>query len=114
MNRRIVSSEEIPMPSMTRGSGNIFRDLGLPDSSNLEIKAELVLRISRIIERRRLTQMQAAKILGIDQPKVSMLLRGRYEGFSIERILRFLTALDQDVKITIAPKRRGVAEVRVA
>ena len=114
MNGRIVSSEEISMNSVTRGSGNIFRDLGLPDSTNLEIKAGLVLRISRIIERRRLTQVQAARILGIDQPKVSMLLRGRYEGFSIERILRFLTALDQDVKITIAAKRRGVAEVRLA
>ena len=57
------------MNLVTRGSGNIFRDLGLPDSTNLEIKAGLVLRISRIIERRRLTQVQAARILGIDQPK---------------------------------------------
>jgi predicted XRE-type DNA-binding protein len=100
--------------AITRGSGNVFFDLGLPDAANLEIKAGLVSQISRIIERRRLTQIQAARILGIDQPKVSMLLRGRFEGFSIERILRFLTALDQDVQITVAPKKRQVAQVRVA
>ena len=100
--------------SITRGSGNVFADLGLPDAANLEIKAGLVSQISRIIEHRGLTQVRAARILGIDQPKVSMLLSGRFEGFSIERILRFFTALDQDVKITIAPKKRRVAEVTVA
>jgi predicted XRE-type DNA-binding protein len=93
--------------SVTRGSGNVFRDLGLADAELLQAKADLAFVISRIIESRKLTQAEAARILGVNQPKISALLRGRLEGFSIERIMRYLAALDQDVKIEVTPKARA-------
>lgn len=86
------------------GSGNVFADLGLPNADELLAKAELAIRITEILRRRRLTQVQAAEILGVDQPKVSALIRGRIAGFSIERLLRFLLLLGADVSITIQPR----------
>ncbi len=88
------------------GSGNVFADLGLPNADELLAKAELAIRITDILRRRRLTQVQAAEILGVDQPKVSALIRGRLAGFSIERLLRFLLLLGADVAITIQPHHR--------
>lgn len=88
-------------------SGNVFADLGLPGAEELVTKAEIVSRISDIIAKRKLTQAATAGILGIDQPKVSALVRGRLDGFSIERLFRFLNALDRDVEITIKPKKKG-------
>ncbi len=86
------------------GSGNVFADLGLPNSKEMLIKAELASKIGEIIETRHLTQMDAAEILGIDQPKISALIRGRLTGFSTERLFRFLNALGSDVEISIKPK----------
>ena len=86
---------------VTPGDGNIFADLDLDEPEELLMKARLVQRIGRIIERHGWTQVQAAERLGISQPKVSALLRGRLDGFSTERLLRFLTALDQDVEIAV-------------
>ncbi len=86
------------------GSGNVFADLGLPNSDELLIKAELVHQISELILEQRLTQVEAAKILGIDQPKVSALLRGKLSGFSTERLFRFLNALGSSVEIRVIPK----------
>lgn len=91
------------------GSGNVFADLGLPNADELLAKAELAIRVTGILRRRRLTQVQAAEILGVDQPKVSALIRGRIAGFSIERLLRFLLLLGADVSITIQPHRRSHA-----
>lgn len=88
------------------GSGNVFADLGLPNADELLAKAELAIRITDILRRRHLTQVRAAEILGVDQPKVSALIRGRIAGFSIERLLRFLLLLGADVAITIQPHRR--------
>ncbi len=88
------------------GSGNVFADLGLPNADELLAKAELAIRITDILRRRRLTQVQAAEILAVDQPKVSALIRGRLAGFSIERLLRFLLLLGADVAITIQPHHR--------
>jgi predicted XRE-type DNA-binding protein len=85
------------------GSGNVFADLGLPNPDLALAKAELVRRIRHIIAERRLTQAQAAKLLNLDQPKVSGLVRGRVEGYSLERLFRFLTALGQRVVITVQP-----------
>jgi len=104
------------MNPITKSSGNVFRDLGLPDADARLAKAKLVLKIADIIERRGLNQSEAAAILGIHQPQVSQLLRGRIEGYTIERLLRFLTALDEDVMITTRqkPKGRDRATVRVA
>lgn len=86
------------------GSANVFADLGLPNSEEMLIKAELASKIGEIIETRSLTQMDAAEILGIDQPKVSALIRGRLTGFSTERLFRFLNALGNDVEISVKPK----------
>jgi len=87
-------------------SGNVFADLGFPDADEMLAKAELAIKIAGILRRRRLTQMRAAEILGVDQPKVSAIIRGRLTGFSIERLLRFLLLLGTDVAITIKPRRQ--------
>jgi len=89
------------------GSGNVFADLGLPDAEERLAKAELARQILAIIGSRRLTQTQAAELLGIDQPKVSALTRGKLSGFSMERLLQFLNALGRDVQITIKPMPRS-------
>lgn len=94
-------------------SGNVFADLGLPNPEELLAKAELANKISVIIQERKLTQAKAAKLLGIDQPKVSMLLRGHLTGFSIERLMRFLLLLGQDIKITVQPSPRTQSRARV-
>lgn len=95
------------LPKHTVSSGNVFADIGLPDAGELLAKADLAIQISRIIEERGLTQAQAAEVLGVDQPKVSALVRGRLEGFSMERLYRFLNALGQDVEIVVRPKPRA-------
>src|SRR5947209_3478238 len=97
--RASVKTEETIEPS----SGNVFADLGLKNPEDLLAKAELVQRISDIIVERKLTQAKAAKLLGIDQPKVSALLRGKLEGFSLDRLFRFLNALGRNVEIAIRP-----------
>jgi predicted XRE-type DNA-binding protein len=88
-----------------RSSGNVFKDLGFPDAEALLAKAELVSRISEIIRKRRLTQVKAAEILGVSQPKVSALLCGHLDGFSTDRLFRFLNALGSDIEITVKPRR---------
>jgi predicted XRE-type DNA-binding protein len=88
-------------------SGNVFADLGLPDADELLAKAELARMIRGLIEQRSLTQTDAARLLGTTQPKVSDLFRGRLEGFSMERLYRFLNALGQDVQIVVRPKPRS-------
>ena len=90
-----------------RSSGNVFADLGLPDADTHRVKAELVSRIDEIVRRRRLTQSEAAKVLGISQPDVSRLLRGNFREYSVERLLRLLQALGQDVDIVIRKARRS-------
>ena len=94
-----------------RGSGNVFRDLGFPNPEREQLKAELMLRIFRIIKSRRLTQTAAAEILGIKQPHVSGLMRGLSGNFSVERLLDFLNALGQDVEIVVKPTRKEHGEV---
>ena len=84
-----------------RGSGNVFADLGLPDADAHLLKAELVARIEEIIRQRGLKQVEAAKLLGLSQPDVSRLLRGNFREYSMERLLRLLTALGRDVGIVI-------------
>jgi predicted XRE-type DNA-binding protein len=86
-----------------RGSGNVFADLRLPNPELALAKAELVQRIRDLLAERKLTQGKAAKLLGLDQPKVSALTRGRVEGYSIDRLFRFLNALGQRVEITVRP-----------
>ena len=87
-------------------SGNVFADMGLPDAAELDTKARLAAAINRIVERRRLTQAEVAVALEINQPKVSSLLHYKLEGFSVERLMRFLVALGQDVEIVVKAKPR--------
>jgi predicted XRE-type DNA-binding protein len=104
---------EIPV-RIERSSGNVFADLGLKNPEELLAKAKLVQRIADVIAERKLTQVRAAKLLGIDQPKVSALLRGKLDGFSTDRLFRFLNALGRDVEIVVRPaKRSHEAETRV-
>jgi predicted XRE-type DNA-binding protein len=100
----------------TVSSGNVFADLGLPNPEEALAKAELANKIIELIRERRLTQVQAAKVLGVDQPKVSALLRGNLTGFSLERLMRFLLRLGQDIRITVqaSPLARAQARVLVA
>lgn len=100
------------VPKHELSSGNVFRDLELPDADELQVKADLVYEISRTIEERGLSQRQAAKILRVDQPKVSALVRGQLKGFSIERLYRFLNALGKDVEIVIRPRESAGVHVR--
>jgi predicted XRE-type DNA-binding protein len=96
-----------------RSSGNVFRDLGLPNPERELLKARLTLRIFRLIKARGITQAEAGKILGIQQPNVSALMRNRSGSFSIERLMDFLTALGQDVEITVRPARKDRGEISV-
>jgi predicted XRE-type DNA-binding protein len=97
------------------GSGNVFADLGLPNPEEHLAKAELASRISEAIKQRRLTQASTAALLGIDQPKVSRLLRGYLTNFSTDRLMHFLTLLGRDVEIVVKPipRSRRQGHVRV-
>ena len=88
-----------------RSNGNVFTDMGLPNAETHLLKAELVTRIDRIIRQRGLKQVDAAKLLGLSQPDVSRLLRGNFQEYSMERLLRLLTALGRDVNIVIRKSR---------
>ncbi|MEY3404537.1 MAG: hypothetical protein RLZZ86_4159 [Cyanobacteriota bacterium] len=94
-------------------SGNVFTDLGLPNPDEMLVKAELARKISNAIIARHITQAEAAELLGIDQPKVSALMRGRLAGFSLERMFRFLNTLGIDVEITVKAKSRDDARIIV-
>jgi predicted XRE-type DNA-binding protein len=94
-------------------SGNVFADLGHPEPEEALAKAKLAYVIGSIILERGWSQTQAAEALRIDQPKVSALLNGRLRGFSTERLIRFLNALDHDVEITVRPKRRPEKEATI-
>ena len=100
------------------GSGNVFADLALPDAEELESKAQLAHRIGEIIRGRHLTQVEAAEVLGATQPIVSRLMNGQLHGFALERLVRFLNALDRDVEIVVRrrprSRERGHTKVRVA
>jgi predicted XRE-type DNA-binding protein len=87
------------------GSGNVFADLGFPNAGEHLVKAQLVYKIDTILKKRRLKQVDAARLFGIRQPDVSKLLRGDFRQFSVERLLRFLVALGHDVDIVVKPRR---------
>jgi predicted XRE-type DNA-binding protein len=107
MTKKRVSTEVV------QGSGNVFADLGLAKPEQELMKARLTLQIARIIRDRGLTQSEAAKILGIQQPHVSALARNRAGNFSVGRLMEFLTALGQDVEIVVTPTRRQQGAVSV-
>lgn len=94
------------LPAHIRGSGNIFGDLGLPNAEEHLLKAALLVQIKRLIAERELTQTEAAKLIKMRQPDLSKLLRGHFKLVSVEKLMRMLTAFNQDVEITIKPHRK--------
>jgi predicted XRE-type DNA-binding protein len=98
--RRQTAEEET---AVVQGSGNVFADLGLPDAEELLLKGNLTLQLHHRIEDLGLTQVQAAKRLGISQPEVCRLRKGRFTGFSVERLIGLLNALEMDVEIVVRP-----------
>lgn len=99
-NSKTKASADAPVRSEA-SSGNVFADLGLPNPEIALAKAELVQRIRDIISERKLTQARAASLLGLDQPKVSALVRGRVDGYTMDRLFRLLNALGQDIEINV-------------
>lgn len=97
------------------GSRNVYADLGYPDADEMLVKAQLVTRIAEIIQRRGLTQVEAAKLLGLTQPKISAMLRGQFRGFSERKLIDCLTSLGRDVQIVIkeAPRHRASGKLTV-
>jgi len=93
--------------TVQESSGNVFADLGLRNPEDRLVKAELAHRICQIIAARGLTQTKAAESMGLDQPKISALMRGKLRGFSAERLFRCLNDLGQEIEITIRPAQRA-------
>ncbi|HCC55761.1 MAG TPA: XRE family transcriptional regulator [Solibacterales bacterium] len=88
-----------------KGTGNVFHDVGVPHAAEHLVKAQLVFKIDTILKKRGLKQVEAAVLFGIRQPDISKMLHGEFRQFSVERLLRFLVALDQDIEIIIRPHR---------
>ena len=89
------------------GSGNVFADIGLEDAEELLLKAKLVTKISQLVEKKRLTQAEIAKRTGLDQPKVSRLVRGEWSGFSADRLFAILNRLGHSVEVRISARERA-------
>ena len=100
--------------AITRGTGNVFADLGFPDSSERQAKLRLAYALNQVLEAQDLSQAEAAKVLGVTQPKVSALRHYKLAGFSVERLMNLLTALDQDVEIVIRQKPRSRKAGRIS
>lgn len=101
-------------PKVIRGSGNVFTDLGVANPDEALAKAELARQIGLIIQREGLTQARVAARLGIDQPKVSALMRGRLRDFSIERLLRFIVGLGHNVQIGVRTRKTASPHLQVS
>lgn len=100
---------------VVQSCGNVFADLGLRDAEQKQIQVRLAVAINQILRARDLSQTAAARLLDINQPKVSALANYRLDGFSVERLMHFLNALDRDVEIVIRkrPRSRGAARIVV-
>lgn len=100
---------------VTMSSGNVFADIGLPDTEERLAKAQLAHKIADIIQKRHISQAEAARILGTEQPKISAIMNGKLAGFSLERLICFLNVLGSDVQIIVKPKppRRKSAALEV-
>jgi predicted XRE-type DNA-binding protein len=96
-----------------KSSGNVFADLGIENPEEELTKAKLVWEIEQIIKKKKLTQVEAAKIMGINQPKVSALIRRKLDGFSVERLIHFLNALGQDIDIVVRQKPSSRKQARI-
>ena len=99
---------------VTRGTANVFADLGFPDAAERQARLRLAFALNQELEVRKISQADAAKVLGVTQPKVSALRRYKLEGFSVERLMNLLTALDQDIEIVIRRKPRSRKTGRIS
>ena len=113
MNRRKIKA--VSGVEIQQGGGNVYADLGFPDAEEMLVKAKLVAKISEIVRSKGLTQVETAKVLGLTQPKVSALLRGRFRGVSERKLIECLTHLGRDVEIVVrdAPRRRTSGRLSV-
>jgi len=109
-----ASASKGKVPEITRGSGNVFADLGFADAEERQTKLRLAYALNTIMDAQRLTQAAAAARLGLNQPKVSALRNYKLEGFSVERLMMLLNALDRDVEIVIRKKPRSRAAARIS
>jgi predicted XRE-type DNA-binding protein len=104
------------LPIIQKGSGNVFADLGLPNADELLLKASIVSEVANAMKLKKLTQTKAAALTGVSQPDLSNLLRGRTQGFSVERLMLMLTKLGSDVEVTVRPtvgtKKQGGIKFR--
>src|SRR5438046_10702146 len=100
-------------PEVISSSGNVFADLGVTNAEEKQTKVRLAVAINQIIQGRKLSQMAAARRLNVNQPKVSALSNYQLDGFSVERLMKFVTALDRDVDIVIRPKSRKIGRIPV-
>jgi len=96
-----------------RSSGNVFADMGRPNADEQLAKARIAAQIAHVISERHMTQAQTAALLGVTQPQVSALMRGRWEGISVDKLFRLLKTLDTDISITLTPKREDRAQISV-
>jgi len=110
-----MAKRRLESATITRGSKNVFEDLGYPDAAERQAKLRLAYALNQVLEHRGLTQTAAATLLGLSQPKVSALRNYKLAGFSVERLMTFLNALGQDVEIVIKdkPRSRPSARIRV-
>ena len=99
---------------IVRGTGNVFADLGYSDAEERQTKLRLAHALNTILDNRKLSQAEAAARLAINQPKVSALRNYKLEGFSVERLMTLLTALDRDIEIVIRKKPRSRAAGRIS
>jgi predicted XRE-type DNA-binding protein len=102
-----------PLPAHELGSDNIFADIGLPNPEEHLLKAAMVVQLGRLIKQRNLTQSAAAKLLAVKQPDLSNLLRGHFRGYSVGRLMRMLTAFDQDIEIVVKPRKKAGGSGRI-
>jgi predicted XRE-type DNA-binding protein len=100
--------------AVTRGTNDVFADLGYPDATERQAKLRLAYALNQILDQRKLSQAEAAHVLGVTQPKVSALRHYKLTGFSVERLMNLLTALDQDVEIVIRRKPRSRRAARIS
>ena len=107
MKKEKSFEDEIADIQVEVGCGSVYADLGLKNQDEMETKADLVIEIGKAIKKKKLTQAHAAEIIGISQPKISELLKGRFRGYSVERLIHFLNELGQDVDIVVKTKPRN-------
>lgn len=110
----MASRNEERADEVVRGTGNVFADLGYPDAAERHAKLRLAYALNQVMAERQLTQAAAAQILGLTQPKVSALRNYKLAGFSVERLMTLLTALDRDVEIVIRKKPRSRRAARIS